>query len=195
MEPKLSATILVDLLNKRSVEGFKILYSKYFGQLIFYSTSILGSREDAEDVIQDVFLELWQGRSHFEAEPQLVSYLYKAVKHRSISLERRRKRFIFNITFLKEHESGDSPYNNFDLNRELRALFSTSLGELPRECKKIFYLMLKGLSSVEIALKEGRAASTVRTQKKRGIDAIRKLCISNRVYKELFNGYACGSKL
>lgn len=172
-------------INNRTADSFRVLYSLYAVPLIRFSSKYLINKCDAEDIIQDVFVEFWQGKSKFTNMAQVRSYLYKATKSHTLNYIKRRKRMVYNVSFLEYEHSSDMPNNFFDLHSELRSLFDSSLGELPRECKKIMNYIIKGLNSFEIAKKLNSAPSTVRAQKRRGISLIKDFCFSSRRCREL----------
>lgn len=177
----------IDLLNSREPEAFKTLFNRYYARLLKFSLSYLPCESDGEDVIQDVVVSLWKGRACFLDEKQLLAYLFKSVKSRSISALRRKNRTILSANFSEEYgyvEGGELD-NYWDSNRELVALFDQSLAQLPKECRKIFSHILGGLSTVEIALKLQKASSTVRAQKRRGIAIMKEYVREQQLYQEI----------
>ncbi len=177
--------LLVRSVNERTPGSFRTLYSLYAKPLIRFSTKHISCRCEAEDVIQDVFVELWKSNVSFRDLPQIRSYLYKAVKSRSLTALKRRKRFSFNMSFMENRESEDHPSNFFDFHNELLSIFDSSLGQLPSECRRIFSLLVKGFSSSSISKKINCAPSTVRAQKRRGISILRKFCLRDRECREI----------
>ncbi|MFA6769707.1 MAG: sigma-70 family RNA polymerase sigma factor [Bacteroidales bacterium] len=183
----LKSDLFVDSVNERTPEVFGILYSLYSAQLILFSSKYLVNKCDAEDLIQDVFIEFWQRKSKFSHIAQVKSYLYKATKSHTLNFIKREKKMVYNISFLEYEQADDKPNNFFDLHHELCLLFDSSLMELPRECKRIMRYIIKGLNSFEIAKKLNTAPSTVRAQKRRGLSLIKEICFRSRRCKELIN--------
>lgn len=186
-EAYLKSDSFVSSINERTSESFSVLYCLYANELIRFSSYLLNNNSDAEDIIQDVFVEFWQGKSEFSHISQVKSYLYKASKSHTLNYAKRKKRMVFNISFLENEQANDMPNNFFDLHHELCSIFDSSLGELPRECRKIMNLIIKGLTSFEIARKLQNAPSTVRAQKKRGISLIKEFCFKNQRCRELIS--------
>lgn len=181
----IKSDLFVNSINDRTSDSFRIVYSLYAPALIRFSSKYLINRCDAEDIIQDVFIEFWQGKSKFSTVEQVRSYLYKATKSHTLNYVKRKKRVVFNISFLENRDSNDMPNNFFDFHNELYSLFDSSLGSLPKECKKIFGFIIKGFSSFEIGQKLDRAPSTIRAQKRRGISLIKEICFRNKRCREL----------
>ncbi len=175
----------VESVNKRAPDSFKVLYVRLAESLVRFSSKFVKNRADAEDVVQDVIVELWLGNAKFLNENQLRAYLYKAVKNRTISVLKRKRRFVYSLTELENRCTNDQSRNFFDINYEIFSLFDNSLCQLPKECKKIFSLLLEGFSSVEIAFREKCAASTVRAQKRRGISIIKSFFFKKHKFGEI----------
>ena len=57
---------------------YKALFRRYYPSLIFYATRLVGE-EEAEDVVQDVFVELWKRKDSIEIGEQIQAFLYRAV--------------------------------------------------------------------------------------------------------------------
>ena len=64
---------------------YKALFRKYYPNLIFYATRLVGE-EEAEDVVQDVFVELWKRKDSMEIGDQIQAFLYRAVYTRSLNV-------------------------------------------------------------------------------------------------------------
>ena len=54
---------------------YKLLFRKYYANLLFYATRIVGE-EEAEDVVQDVFVELWRRKDTVTVGEQIQAFLY-----------------------------------------------------------------------------------------------------------------------
>jgi len=182
-----SKSPFIDSLNQREPGSFKELFRRHYSNLLNYSLHFLPCQSDGEDVIQDVVVELWQGNASFQHEAQLLGYLFKGVRNRSLSALRRRRRFIGYGPIAQEQIAQEGSENFWDLNSELLEMFDQSLGQLPIECRKIFSHPLNGLSAVDIASKLNRAPSTVRSQKRRGISIMREFVREQELCKEIID--------
>ena len=68
---------------------YKALFRRYYPSLIFYATRLVGE-EEAEDVVQDVFVELWKRKDHIEIGDQIQAFLYRAVYTRALNVLKHR---------------------------------------------------------------------------------------------------------
>ena len=64
---------------------YKALFRRYYPNLIFYATRLVGE-EEAEDVVQDVFVELWKRKDTIEIGDQIQAFLYRAVYTRALNV-------------------------------------------------------------------------------------------------------------
>lgn len=68
---------------------YKALFRKYYPNLIFYATRLVGDKE-AEDVVQDVFVELWRRKDSMVIGDQIQAFLYRAVYTRALNVLKHR---------------------------------------------------------------------------------------------------------
>ena len=68
---------------------YKSLFRRYYTNLLFYATRIVGE-EDAEDVVQDVFVELWKRKDTMKVGEQIQASLYRAVYTRALNVLKHR---------------------------------------------------------------------------------------------------------
>ena len=63
-------------------KAFRILYEKYAPALRYFAAKYVGEEEVIDDIVQDVFVCLWEKRVDFKTEETIKAFLYKAVKNR-----------------------------------------------------------------------------------------------------------------
>ncbi len=68
---------------------YQTLFRRYYPSLILYATRLVGE-EDAEDVVQDVFVELWRRKNSIEIGDQIQAFLYRAVYTRALNVLKHR---------------------------------------------------------------------------------------------------------
>ena len=120
---------------------YKALFRRYYPSLIFYATRLVGE-EEAEDVVQDVFVELWKRKDHIEIGDQIQAFLYRAVYTRALNV--------------LKHRSVEEGYcvamEEINQRRELRKEIHDAINELPDKCKEVFKLSyLHDMKNKEIA--------------------------------------------
>ena len=76
-------------MNENFELTYKALFRRYYTSLIFYATRLVGD-EEAEDVVQDVFVELWKRKDSIEIGDQIQAFLYRAVYTRCLNVLKHR---------------------------------------------------------------------------------------------------------
>ena len=82
-------TALIDVrlwmaVQKSDYNAFEKLFHKYYSPLCRYSEGFVGSKAQAEDIVQDTFIYFWEKRRELEMKVSVVSCLYTAVRYRSL---------------------------------------------------------------------------------------------------------------
>ena len=149
--------------------NFTALYNELYPALCRYCLSLVSEREIAEDIVQDQFVYLWENRDRLIDVGSLKSYIFTAVKNRSINYLQRNKRLL-NSFAIEEDVSSDKLFFSLDPSivtegKELEKIIEKALEELPKKCRAIFGLKRFGeLSNKEISKELNISVKTVETQ-------------------------------
>lgn len=151
----------------RLIEGdedaFCELYATYKNRLIYFAMRFLKSREYAEDVFQDAFTVVWQGRRFINPDASFSSYLYTIMRNRILN----QLRNAANEEKLKESILSQALDYTEDTKREvmlndLKSLISHALQQLTPRQREIFEMSREAqFSHMEIADKLGISVNTV----------------------------------
>ena len=157
--------ILSSRIKDGNSEAFEILYNRYKNILYCFSLKYLHDPEDAEGLVQFVFISVWEHRKTLDEKKSLKSYLYKITINQiynNLKKKALRRRFI--ITELKKPELSTNPYNEIfykDLDEKIDEIVTS----LPPQQQKIFnFRRFEGLSHEEIAEKLSLSVRTVENQ-------------------------------
>lgn len=141
--------------------SYKSLFRKYYPNLLFYATRLLDSEAEAEDVVQDVFVELWKRQDSVEIGEQIQAFLYRAVYTRCLNVLKHRNikgKYEAAIEEINQRRAEYyQPDDNNEVikrieNRELRLEINKAINELPDKCKEVFKLSyLHDMKNKEIA--------------------------------------------
>jgi RNA polymerase sigma-70 factor (family 1) len=135
-------------------QSFKKLYQLLFFRLYQFAYSYVHSKESAEEVVNDVFLSLWQKRKTLDTINNINVYLYVAVKNASLNWLRKNKHvFTVSMDELATDHLHLVPNPELMLiTRELQLHIREAIEQLPPRCKIIFKLIKEdGLSYKEVA--------------------------------------------
>lgn len=162
--------------------AFTQLYLHFGKRLIHFAVSLVRSREVAEELVEDVFVKLWAGRSQVTGIENLTVYLYVAVKNRSLNILSQKARelivapFDFLDTSLEEFAS--DPYDIM-ITSEMMANMQHAIDELPPRCKMIFKLIREdGLRYKEVADILNISVNTIDAQM---AIAVKKICMALQI--------------
>jgi RNA polymerase sigma-70 factor (family 1) len=147
--------------------AFEALYTLYFVRLFRFSFSIIHQKESAEEIVNDVFLKLWEKRDRVPAIDNLPLYLYVSVKNRSLNHLRDSAG-----VHIVEISARCDDYIRFDVNPETILLdaegvrrIQTAIDDLPPRCKLIFSLIKEdGLKYKDVARLLDLSVKTIETQ-------------------------------
>jgi RNA polymerase sigma-70 factor (ECF subfamily) len=125
-------------------ESFEAVFKTYFKALHAYAMAILKESETAEEVVQSVFLKLWERRETLEISSSLKAYLYRAVYHDSLNhikhLQVKRKHWDhahYEMTQGKPEQVGEQIKGQ---ENELYERYHLALEKLPEKCRMVFNL-------------------------------------------------------
>jgi RNA polymerase sigma-70 factor (ECF subfamily) len=141
----------------------------------------LKSKEDAEEIVQETFLKIWENRENYWEEYPFESLLFRIARNTSLNYARKkvnRKVFEDHLNFFTE--VSESAADQYILFKETQSIIDTILNGLPPKQKEIFLLQkVEGLSRQEIAGKLGISVITIDHQ----------LFKANRYVKEEFRKF------
>lgn len=151
-------------LQARDRAVFARVYEHFYPLLFATARKYLGEREQAEEVVQDVFLRLWEKDFALEHAAALKSYLFRAVINQCINhLQRHRLLESHHDTI--RHLQEESYLCTFLEEQELRERIHAAVERLPEQCRRIFKLSrYSGLKNAEIAHEMQLSVKTVENQ-------------------------------
>lgn len=171
----ISDNLLVTKIQNNDKEAFKLLYNRYNKKIYYFSLKHLGNNVEAEELVQSVFINVWENRESLDANGSVKNYIYKsAVNYIYNYLKKKaiRARFIESEISKGEIHSNLTYEQVFfhDLERSL----SEVVENLPSQQQKIFQLSrYEGLTTKEIAEKLNLSERTVENQIYRSLKVIR----------------------
>lgn len=139
------------------------LFIQYYDSLLSFAGHYV-DREVAEDVVQEVFVKIWEEHKRILQMEDVSAYMYQMVRFRCLNFLRAEKTKHKMAQYLSEEEWTDTETDLFTEEESYRKLILI-IEKLPPVCKTILTLGMEGLKSREIAEKLNIAVSTVKKQK------------------------------
>ncbi len=170
-----SESLLVAELKKGNEKAFIQLYDTYIDVIYAYSLKLLKSEAYAEEVLQDVFMKVWQKRETLDVSRSFKSYLYTIARNKCFDFlqkaanDKKLKEAIF-YQSQKSFSASDLKLIESDFERIKKEAYDT----LPPKRREIFELSRQeGLTYDEIAERLGISTSTVKTQMNKALESMR----------------------
>ena len=162
-----------NILSHSGEEEFRQIFEVCYPRLLRFAAVYTGNIQDAEDILQNVFLRFWEIRASLQLDTSLNTYLLTMVKNHCINHLKHQQvvqRYSANrMTELQQEMSFNyyafSKFNPEQMDIEsLERLTEKAIGELPEQCRKVFELSrYEGLKYREIAERLGISVKTVET--------------------------------
>ncbi|OFX57983.1 MAG: hypothetical protein A2066_08620 [Bacteroidetes bacterium GWB2_41_8] len=179
---------LVQLLQKGNVAAFDSLFEEYSQKLYGFALKYFKNESDAEELVQEVFVKVWENRRTLKSEYSFKSYLF------TIALNQIRKHFNKKATSLRYFESFqndpemvDHPALQNDNYESVFQEINKLIEQMPPRRREIFMKSkLEGKNSKEIATELNISAGTVDNQVSEALKFIRSSLNSNNFSILLF---------
>lgn len=167
-------SISIDIVKE---EDFNNWHIQYYQSLCFFANRLINNNFVAQEIVQDVFVKLWENRKVQEIQ-NMKAFLYTATRNNCINylVSQKRKREKENETILNFPTVNDAGVLAELIRAEVLRELSIAIEQLPKQCKKVIRLIYEeGKNTNEIAEEIGAAPSTVRNHKARGLTLLRKI--------------------
>lgn len=162
-------------LKEGNEQAFGKIYDRYFAPLYLHAYNRLRDREEAKDMVHDLFAHLWAKRESLHIESGLSSYLYTAVRNRVIDFVSHQKVSSAYIQSFAGYLGTENNQTDHAVReKELLSLIEREIAKLPPRVQMVFELSRKeNLSYKEIAERLDISEQTVRGYVKHALKALR----------------------
>ncbi|MDR1720101.1 MAG: sigma-70 family RNA polymerase sigma factor [Dysgonamonadaceae bacterium] len=151
--------------------AFRLLMERYYGALWVFSNRILDDDFYAEDVVQDVFVDVWSQRKQLAEVVSVKSYLYGMVKNKCLTVIRSSK---ISEKYPCEFQHIEDDMLDKYIETETIRLLLNAVEALPPRSARVLKLSLEGLRQEKIAEQMGITVATVKALKAEGIKKLKK---------------------
>jgi RNA polymerase sigma-70 factor (ECF subfamily) len=162
-------------------EEYKKIFQEYYNPLCNFAFKYVKREDLSEDIVQEVFVQIWQKRSQIKITSGVKNYLFQSTRNKAIEWIRRNK-------LESEYVEGELNKNkhSYELEMEsnayiLKEQLSRSIRQLPPKCQEIFVMSkMNGLTYAEIAEELNLSVKTVENQIGRGLKLLREMLTKMR---------------
>jgi RNA polymerase sigma-70 factor (family 1) len=155
--------------------AFDSLYKRYGRRLHRFAFQILKSSEDAENILQDVFLNLWEHRNRIEKSESVRYYIFTLAYNASITVIRKKVREKKFLEYIKQQQLEENPVN-LDLEfRDIKEKLDEIINHLPGRQREVYLKSrVDELKQQEIAELMNISVNTVENHMARALRTLRK---------------------
>ncbi|MFB6454413.1 RNA polymerase sigma-70 factor [Chitinophaga sp. Hz27] len=175
----MNSDLLLDLMpafQQGAAESFNTFFKEYYKPLCFFADQLLGSMPDAEDIVKDSFVKLWNKRSDFDHPRSIKSFLYTTTRNACLNHLRHQKvhdHFQQEMIYLDDKKGEDLILQRMIQSELIQSIYR-EIEKLPEKRQQVFRMIfLEGLKNDEIAEKLGISVFTVKEHKAKALAQLR----------------------
>tara|TARA_Y100001972_G_scaffold129187_1_gene195030 strand:+ start:3772 stop:4368 length:597 start_codon:yes stop_codon:yes gene_type:complete len=163
--------------------AFEKLYGKYAGKIYHISRKMGLNNEDAEGVVQEVFLRIWRNRSNLDSSLSFNAYIIAIVRSIVLKQSRKHARFVAFQHYAIQHFPGDTnETEDYVIFTDLDKKSSEVIEQLPVKQKQVFMMKnFEHLSVEEISEKLNLSKRTVENQIYRATKQLRETLVDQKI--------------
>jgi RNA polymerase sigma-70 factor (family 1) len=177
MKPQLNEAELLKLISNGDQDAFAVVYTTYLNNIYRYVYSICYTKETSEEIVQELFIKVWENRANLVNVTSLKPYLYKSAKNLLLNHINRSKieLKVFDLIELNKREEVNATTDSDLVYNDYYRIAQDAINLLPEKRRQIFRLRLNDdLSLDEIALRLSISKGVVKKQLYNGISFVRR---------------------
>lgn len=156
-------------INAKEVKAFRMLFEKFYNYLVLYAEKRVQQRQIAEDLVQEVFIAIWESSKEYNSFYGFRSFLYDSVQNKCFDYLKHKaveERYIY---YFKNNQLGEEEREYNLMREEIYRKLYLAIKELPDRCREVFEWHLQGKKNEEIAQLLSLSVETVKTHKKHAV--------------------------
>jgi RNA polymerase sigma-70 factor (family 1) len=168
----------INAVRQSEKEAFRLIFITYYDSLTRFAFQYLKSVTEAENVVQDVFLWIWEKREDWQVDGTLKTYLFRAVKYKALDYLRHeeiKRKYVREQSFVER--MWDNPAKKLEREIDEQTFIEATqnaIEELPERTRTIYKMSrVEGLTYNEIADVLEISPKTVESQMSRALDSLR----------------------
>lgn len=167
---------LLQQMSDDNRQAFTMLYRRYWEDLFITAAKALRSKEEAADVVQDVFLSFWNRRNEVDIQGSLAAYLHTSVRYKCIHYIEKsitRRDYLLQLSEVEVSNASTNTEINLQL-KEMQQAVSNTVAKMPPKMREVYKLSRQEhLNYKEIAEYMGISVETVKKHIQHALHLIR----------------------
>lgn len=166
---------LINRLKQGEESAYKLLFNEYYKVLTVFANKYVNDLDTAEEIVQDLFVHLYEKRENLDINSSLKSYLFRSIHNRCVNyLNAQKIRMQHANRVIKTSDIKDNNLEQEVDKTELEQALYNAINQLPPKCQSIFKMnRFQGLSNSEIAQRLKLSKRTVETQISKALKILR----------------------
>lgn len=183
MQQRLNANVtkryylsMIDEFREGHEDSFNALYKEFYRPLRYFAFKIVDDEQEAEDIVTESMVKLWQSRTRFSDIQQIKSFLFTITQHAALNVLRNRQRQSDKKKLVAEVTESANTITFFDelVLTELISKIAAQVEKLPKAQREVLKLSyFEGLTTEEISDSLGMNPAAVYTNRKRALQSLR----------------------
>ncbi|MEG1738228.1 MAG: sigma-70 family RNA polymerase sigma factor [Odoribacter sp.] len=165
--------ISFDEIRKGNMEIFNLLFKKYFASMCIVARRFISDTHAAEDIVQDIFIRLWEKKLEYKEIPNLQVFLYVLVKNRCLDQLRTQKKMVDYTQTEAIHQ--EEIFQDLVVEEEIYRIVDEAIASLATQSARIMKMTLEGKQNKEIAEILNISVNSVKTLKYNALHTMRNL--------------------
>jgi RNA polymerase sigma-70 factor (ECF subfamily) len=163
---------------------FQQEFSHYYEPLCQYAYSIVKETHACEDIVQDIFLHVWEKRQNLVGNEGIRYYLFTAVRNNCLTwLQKNKRSLVTELTGQETMKPATEVSSTENVETDFHMLMQSALDRLPPKCREVFVLSRMGrLTYQEIADTRGISVKTVENQMGKALKILRNFIRERKAY-------------
>lgn len=166
---------LLENFLKGEEQACTYIYNRYFSRICLYASSFVDETKEAEDIAEEGFIRLWQGKRNFESLAHLKAALYQTTRRVGLNHQTARQRRLNRVDiYAAQQDQDQNSHFQEIIYAEAMAELYEAIQKLPPKAREIIQLTyLQGNSNQEVADLLHISIQTVKNQKMRALSLLR----------------------
>ncbi len=170
---KTQEQIIIEKLSNGDESGLRLLFDLYYAPLCVYAFKYLDSFENAEDIVQEAFITLWNKQRLINFTGSIKSYLFSIVRNNSINLIKKDSKYRFEDVEDISNKIIEENFESEELDKRKEKLYK-EIEKLPEQRKNVFKaIVFERLKYAEVAEDLDVSINTVKTHYSRALKQLR----------------------
>lgn len=168
----METAVTYDSIRRGDIKAFERLFKEFYPSLCAVAVRFILDHNAAEDIVQEVFIKLWNKRDEYQEIPSLKTFLYVVVKNQCFNYIRDKKQTVDYTC--PEVLNREELFKDSVIEEETYRIVDDAVNALPVQSARIIKMSMDGKQNKEIAEILGVSVNTVKTLKYNALSTLRR---------------------